>query len=331
MFCFLHVVEYEKLSFKPPVPATRARERLQAPCYRADRGARHTSHSRTTMPNEPGDDANRQLVLAENIRNLLYSLSSSTYDEIAPKIEYWIEFVLTEQFTTTDDLVGRLLPMAWENRGSKSNILRFLKEFRDSPHRSEQTEPLVDQLCLHILRWFAVASAEDLWGNWNTGPVSKCGGSGFVCAASFVGHLIEHGLLGRELVRRYLPKPLTAHYYDNGNLQKQSVRANAIYNLLTAGNTLLQGLLDPEDVRVCFERLEARIPLGKIAALDTLDAVDLNVRCDSRLNVSYRSLTCGLETPHYPRCVVAAQRGRAPQRDGHRRSHPPSSPCRGRY
>jgi hypothetical protein len=60
-----------------------------------------------TMPDGPGYH-NRQLALAAKIRALLCSLSPSTYEEIAPNIEYWIEYGITEQFTTIDDLVERV-------------------------------------------------------------------------------------------------------------------------------------------------------------------------------------------------------------------------------
>jgi hypothetical protein len=56
------------------------------------------------MPYRPGYH-NHQPALVAKICNLLYSLNPSTYGEIALKIEYWIEYVITEQFTTTDDLV----------------------------------------------------------------------------------------------------------------------------------------------------------------------------------------------------------------------------------
>ena len=132
------------------------------------------------MSNEPSDYTHRQPVLAENICNLLYSLSSSTYDEIAPKIEYWIEYVLTEPFTTTHDLAERVSSVVWEDRGSKSEIGRFFKELYHAAHRPEQMRSFVDELCLYLLRWFAVASMEDLWKNWSTSPVSKYGGPGFI-------------------------------------------------------------------------------------------------------------------------------------------------------
>ena len=123
---------------------------------------------------------------------------------------------------------------------------------------------------------------------YGTGLVSKDGGYGFVRAASFVGHLIGRGLVDRELVRRHLCKPLTVHYYsDSGDAQKQAIRANAIYELFTAaGNALLQGLLEPEDIQICFERMEARISLGDISRLYALDTAKLDVRCDSRLDAS---------------------------------------------
>ena len=232
------------------------------------------------MPNESSVHARR--LITDNICHLLNSLKSSTYDEIAPKAEYWIEFVLTESFTTIDDLVERISPVVWENRCYSSQVSRFLKEFYNAPHRSERMKSFVDELCLYILRWFAVASTEDLWNNWETSPVSKCGGPGFIRAASFVGHLIRCDLLSRELVRQYIIKPLTSHYYYGDNFIKQSIGANAIYDLFTAaGSTLLQGFLEPEDFRVCFEILETRITLGKINGVDEWNAANLNVRCDS--------------------------------------------------
>ena len=232
------------------------------------------------------EDNNRQLVLAENICNSLYDLGPSTYDEVAPSIEYWIEFALTEHFTTTSDLAERVSPVAWDTRGSHSDISRFLKEFRDAPQRSGRIKSFVDELCLHVIRWFSVASAEDLWAKWHHGLVSERGGPGFVRAASFVGHLIECGLLGQNLVQRFIFKPLTAHFYNKDNFTKQSIRANAIYQLFTAaGNTLLQGLLEPEVVQDCFKKLETRVSLGSIKGLETFDAEKLNVRCGSHLGV----------------------------------------------
>jgi len=237
-----------------------------------------------------GSEDDRLIVLAENICNLLYDLGPSTYDEIAPKVGYWIEFALTEHFTTTSDLAERVSPVAWDTRGSHSDISRFLKEFRNTPHRSGRVKSFVDELCLCVVRWFAVASAEDLWAKWHIGLVSKRGGPGFVRAASFVGHLIECGLLSRNLVRRFIFKPLTAHFYNKDNHKKQSIRANAIYQLLTAaGDTLLQGLLEPEVVQDCLEKLETRVSLGNIAGLDPLDAERLNVQYSSRIDACTRT------------------------------------------
>ena len=270
--------------------------------------ARHTPH-RATMSNNP-----RQLVLSDNICNLLYSLKSSTYSEIAPKIGYWIEFVLTEPFMTTDYLVEQISPVAWERRSSDSHIPQFLKEFYDAPHRSERMKLFVDELCLYVLRWFAVASTDDLWKGWDTSPVSKCGGRGFLRAAWFVGHLIEYGLLSRELVRRYLFKPLTSNHYEGVNFVKQSVGANAIYILFTvAGSTLLRGFLEPEDVQACFERLETRITFGHINGVDEWDAEKLKVRCDSHFHALHHNLTCGLGASHDPRYLVGEQRGGRPR------------------
>ena len=251
------------------------------------------------MSAEPGYH-NRQPILAANIRNLLSSLSPSTYNEIAPKIEYWIEYVIVEQFMTTDDLVERVSSLAWEDRAAYSDILRLLKDFRGAPHRSEAVRSFVVQLCTHVLRWFAIAAAEDFSIPWGTSSVASGGGEGFVRAAMFVGYLIECGLLSHDLVRRHLIKPLVTHRCYG------SYRARAIYQLfLIAGNTLLQGLLEPGDVQVCFGILDA---LKGECALNT---TRLNVRCNSRLNALCYDPTCVPGTSRDPCCVVAAQgRGR---------------------
>ena len=230
------------------------------------------------MPKEI-DYQNRQLVLSSNICNLFYDLNPSTYDEIAPKTGHWIEFVLSEQWTTAADLVDQVSCVAWEDhRGSHSEISRFLKEFRDAPLRSEQSRSFVDGFCLHVLQWFAAASLEDTWSNWSEGLVSKKGGPGYIRWASFVGHLIERDLLGHELLRRYLYKPLTAHHYNKDNTKKQAIRAHAIYQLFaSAGSTLLQGLLEPEEVQDCFDKLDVRVSLGKIGGMDEFDPEKLKV------------------------------------------------------
>ena len=264
-----------------------------------------------------------QIVLAATICNLLYDLGPSTYNEIVPTVEYWIERALTEHFTTTTDLVEGVSSVAWDDRGSHPHISRFLKEFREAPRRSEQMKAFVDELCLHILRWFSVASADDLGADRHMGLVSRGGGFGFIRAASFVGHLVECGLLGREPVRRHLSKPLMTHYYndDNGNdVMKQVVRATAIYKLFAiAGNTLLQGFLKPEDVQVCFDRLETRISLGEMTGLDSWDAARLNVWCDSHPDPSHQNLTHGPGIPRDPYYMVAAERGRRTKEcDGYR-------------
>jgi hypothetical protein len=242
---------------------------------------------------------NCQFILATKICKLLLSLSPSTYDEIAPKLRYWIEYAISEQFTTIDDLVAQVSSVVWENRGSRSDILRFLKELRDAPCHSEPMRPFVDALCLHILWWFAIAAAEDPSDGWTINSSIPNGGwSGFVRAATFVGHLIECGLLSHDLVRRHLIKPLITHR-DHDN-----VRAKVIYELfVVAGDTLLQGLLEPGDVRVCFEMLDM---LGQGVELN---AARLIVRCDSLLNASYYDLTCMPATSRDPCCVVAAQGG----------------------
>ena len=228
----------------------------------------------------PSGYHNREDVLAANIRRLLTSLRPLTYDKVASKTEYWIQYVITERFTTPKDLAERVSSVAWDFEDDNSDIPRFLKEFRDAPHRSEQMRSFVDELCLHTLRWFAVASA-DSFGTFAP-AVAIGGGKGFVRAASFVGHLIECGLLGRDLVRRHL-KPLTTHCCDNrqGDSVDQPlcIKASAIHQLFAiAGETLLQGILEPEDVQDCFEMLERRAAFGAVDGIDLPDAVKLNVR-----------------------------------------------------
>jgi len=274
------------------------------------------THRCAIMTNGPGYH-NRQSVLATNICKLLYSLSPSKYDEIAPRIEYWIEYAITEQFTTIDDLVERISPMVWNTSGSDPDISRFLKEFRDAPHRSKGTKSFVDELCLHVLRWFAIASTDNFPGaGWDGGSIPIGGGEGFIRAASFVGHLIERGLLSNELVRRHLVKPLTNHYFEESKYDPPThYRTRAIHQLfIVAGNTLLQGLLEPGDVQTCFEILDIRIWFKQGIGYQPLPLPEskrarFDVRCDSCLNISHYDLTGEPGTSQDPCYMVAAQRG----------------------
>ena len=199
--------------------------------------------------------------ICSKIRSLLIFLTRepSKYDEIAPKIEYWIEYVLCEQFVTVDELVVGVSEVAWDGGGSSAG--RFLREFHDAPQRSGQARSFVAQLCTYVLRWFAIACAEDLYmiDGYGSSILSNWGPS-FIRAASFVGHLIEWDLLEHDLVRRHLIKSLTSHQDDlRDENSAEAVRANAIYQLfIAAGNALLQGLLEPEDAQVCFGILDTR-------------------------------------------------------------------------
>jgi len=223
---------------------------------------------------------NRESILAGNICTSLSSLGPSTYDEIAPMIEYWIEYVITEQFTTTKNLVDGVSPVAWSTSGSHPDISRFLKEFRDAPHRSEGSKSFIDELCHHILRWFAVSSMGVALSRRPQREVSIeiDGERGFLRAASFVGHLIGRGLLSGELARRHLVKPLTTHYYgeNSGNMPSKT-KVNAICQVfIAAGDTLLQGLLEPEDVQACFKKLDAYASTGYEYQIVGLNATRLN-------------------------------------------------------
>ena len=195
--------------------------------------------------------------IRSKIRSLFISLINepSNYAEITPHLEYWIDYVLREDFITVDELVEGASDLAWHQGGPFASVL---KEFHDSRHRSEQARTFVSQLCSHVLRWFAIASVEDLYDNSTSSYVSIGGRPGFLRAASFVGHLIKWELLSHELVRRHLTKSLTNHRDDNGTTNfPGAVRAKAIYELFTTtGNTLLQGLLEPNDVQACFNMLD---------------------------------------------------------------------------
>ena len=253
----------------------------------------HTFPHSTTMSQGAGFD-NRRPYITLKIRSLLASLpkGSPEYDKAAPDIEFWIEYVLRERFMTVDELVEGVSWAAW-HQSNYASVARFLKEFRDAPHRSEQARSFVDKLCEHVLRWFSIASVEDpmAYRKYYEEKVTTRGGEGFVCAASFVGHLIESGVLGHELVRRHLVKPLTAHHHG-GQDDANVFRASAICQLFAAaGNTLLRGLLEPEDVEGCFETLNAQMnPIGKQLGLSITG--ELQVRRVTHSSAALQHLTC---------------------------------------
>ena len=215
------------------------------------------------------DYHNRKGPICWKICSLLIALTNeqSKYDELAAKIEYWIEYVLREQFATVDELVEGLSVVAWDKGSCCASVGQFFKEFRDAPHRSEQAKSFIAQFCSYVLRWFSIAAVEDIWTN---SPfqyhIIRGGTSGFVRVASFVGYLIKWGLLAHELVQRHLIKSLINHdnnfsFSDHCRPQDcpEAVRANAIYQLFAAaGDTLLQGLLEPEDVQVCFRIFDTK-------------------------------------------------------------------------
>ena len=129
-------------------------------------------------------------------------------------------------------------------------VLRFLKEFRNAPHRSEHGRAFVDEFCRYILKWFAITATEN--DHRLKDSVASGGGDGFARAAAFVGQLIETGLLSHDLVRRHLIKPLIT-YGDNDN---DTYRIWAVYELfVAAGSTLLQGLIEPDDFQLSFQIL----------------------------------------------------------------------------
>ena len=236
------------------------------------------------------DYHHRGTVIGAKIRSLLRSLGPSTYEEISPKIVYWIEYALVEQSVNVEDLVEQLSSVAWDHPyGSVAVIARFLEEFHDAPRRSEQARSCVDGLCSHVLLWFAAASAQDI--TYYSGPlvVGTSGSDSFRKVASFVGHLIKYGLLSHNLVRRHLVKPLVTHHSTDRNNGGEFVRANAIHQLfVAAGDTLLHGLLEPEDVQVCFKLLDVNISLRAIVLFYP---EIFQVRRVVRFGASHRDLT----------------------------------------
>ena len=247
--------------------------------------------------------------ISSKIRYLLVTLTKkpSEYNQIAPKIEYWIDYVLRERFTTVDELVEGVSHVAWADGGSYASVGRFLKEFRDAPRRSERARSFVTELCSHVFRWFAIASVENLSMGRYQGTIANGAGNGFIRAASFVGHLIECDLLSHELVRQHLIKPLINHHDE---VHGEPVRANAIYRLfLAAGDKLFRGLLEAEGVQICFETLDAH---GTVRNITDYDAARVEVWCTAHTEASDLSLTCGLGTSQdSPRLAAAERRGSA--------------------
>ena len=175
----------------------------------------------------------RGSVVSLKICSLFSHLNTQTYDEVAPMIGSWTELALTQQFTTVDGLVERVSTWIWNGQYAPACFSRFLKEFRNSPHRSAQARSFVDEVCTRFFLWFTAASAEDLQRNSTSGRVAVYGGNGFIEGASFVGHFIECGLLDHELVQSHLVKALT-HHYPRPAEPARIVRANAVFRLFVA-------------------------------------------------------------------------------------------------
>ena len=231
---------------------------------------------------------NRDISVSTKIYDLLSHLDTRTYHEVVPKLEYWIELALSQRFTTAAKLVEHVSAIMWTNHQSPESFTRFLREFRDSPRRSTHSRSFVNELCTRAFWWFTAASAVDLGKNRDDNGAAKGGGYGFIGAASFVSHLIERDLLDHKLVRQHLIKPLISHHYPNPGTTRESVRSIAILQLLIdAGNTLVQGLLEPDDARACFDILEAQLSSPHVIAL--LSTTKLQVRCVIHPDVPIRT------------------------------------------
>lgn len=226
----------------------------------------------------------RRSVIGTKICHLLQRLLSDSYESVSPSVGFWIEHALTEQSMDVDDLVEQVSFMAWTRYGFSRSVARFLREFRDAPHRSEKSKSFVDKFTSRVVLWFAAASAESLTmraiDQNRTYAVTVGAGEDFIRAASFVGYIVEWDLVSREFVRQNLVKPLISHYYyeeyESERIQR-CIRTMAIHRLFVAAkNTLLQGYLEPRDVQVCFDYLDARISLKGMMGPDP---AEINVRC----------------------------------------------------
>lgn len=125
--------------------------------------------------------------------------------------------------------------------------------------------------------------------NRYSGTVASGGGYGFIEAASFVGHLVERGLLDHRLVRLHLIKPLTTHYYPRLEMPEETVKSKAVCRLfVVAGSTLVQGLLEPEDVQLCFRILDTQ--LSRPSGIEGWSAEKLEVQCAVHLDAHHRNL-----------------------------------------
>ena len=240
---------------------------------------RHNPRCCTTMPRSGFGYHDCKTTLGANVRGFLYSLRPSTYDKMTPRVEFWIEYIIKEGFSTPKDLAEQLSDIAWHFYDINAEVPRFLKEFRDAPGRSEPTRSFVHEFCLHVLRFFAGATADYFHMDDSSGLIPSGGGNGFVRAAAFLGHLIKHGLLDRELVQWHVVKPLTLYNEGYPTTLGLTIRANAIYQLFTtAGDTLLQGLLEPGDVQDCFEILDAQVT-SRASKMVGFDETRFNVQC----------------------------------------------------
>ena len=252
---------------------------------------------------------NRSTYVSRKIHFFFSRIDTQRYDEIAPKIEYWTEFALTQQLTTVDKLVEHVSDLAWTIHPSPASVGRFLKEFRDSPRRSAQARSFVDDLSTRVFLWFVAASAEDLGidRTYYHNSLAINGGPGFTEAASLVGHLIYCGLLDHELVRLHFIKPLTTHLYSRPGRPEGIVRINAICRLFIAtGSTLVQGLLEPEDVQACFMILETH--LSSDGATAGLSSTTLEVQYATHPDVPRRNpLTRAPGISRAPCNMVAAE------------------------
>jgi hypothetical protein len=96
-------------------------------------------------------------IVSSQIYCLFTCLDTPTYDEVAPKLEYWTELALTQQLATVGKLVERVSEIAWTSYRSPASFARLLKQFRDSPRRSTQAGSFVDDLYTRLFLLFLAA------------------------------------------------------------------------------------------------------------------------------------------------------------------------------
>ena len=88
------------------------------------------------VPERCGYDHYKDPLIA-NVRGFLSFLHPSTYHEMTPKIEFWIETIIKEGFLTAKGLAEQFSEIAWWNDDRNAEIPWLLKEFCDAVEQAQ--------------------------------------------------------------------------------------------------------------------------------------------------------------------------------------------------